>query len=172
MKLKWIATAVLAIVMVGVIAAAMAMDRNLIRLASTQSAEQPTQLTVDTTEPPETQTDTPDTPETTEAEEPSEAPTTEPAVPETTGVPETVDTPETTTPPEQTEPSEPESEEPAYLTYEAYQAMGSAEQMAYMNSFPSIDAFFAWYNSAKAQYEAENPPIDVGDGNVDMEDFM
>jgi hypothetical protein len=50
--------------------------------------------------------------------------------------------------------------------------MSPAEQQAYVESFDSIDQFFDWYNTAKAEYEAANPPIDVGDGVIDMEDII
>ena len=50
--------------------------------------------------------------------------------------------------------------------------MSPGDQMAYMNSYSNVEDFFAWYNSAKAQYELENPPIEVGDGNVDLGDLV
>lgn len=49
--------------------------------------------------------------------------------------------------------------------------MSAQEQNDYMNSFDSIDAFFAWYNQAKAEYEASNPPIDVDGGSFDLGDL-
>lgn len=56
--------------------------------------------------------------------------------------------------------------------YEKYQSMSAEEQMEYMNSFESVDAFFAWYNSAKEEYEAQIPVIEVGDGPIDMSEFF
>lgn len=56
--------------------------------------------------------------------------------------------------------------------YEKFQDMSPAEQQEYMESFEDIDAFFEWYNKAKEEHEAANPPIDAGDGNVDMGDII
>ena len=56
--------------------------------------------------------------------------------------------------------------------YEDFQKMTPAEQQAYMSSFDSIEAFFAWYEAAKAEHEAANPPIDVGDGNIDLDEII
>lgn len=75
-----------------------------------------------------------------------------------------------TTGPEQetTKPTEPA----AKLTdYEWYNSLSGAEQKAFMETFDSIEAFFDWYNNAKAEYEAQKPGIDVGDGVIDLEDF-
>ena len=58
---------------------------------------------------------------------------------------------------------------PVELDYETFKAMTGAEQMAYQNSFPSLDAFFDWYMAAKEAYEQANPPIEIGgSGVVDM----
>ncbi len=55
------------------------------------------------------------------------------------------------------------------MDYQRYNSLPGEEQMAFINSFPSIEDFFVWYNSAKAQYEAEHPDIEIGgDGNVDL----
>lgn len=52
--------------------------------------------------------------------------------------------------------------------YAAWLNMSGEQQQEFMNSFDSIEAFFAWLNAAKAEYEAQNPGIDVGDGNIDI----
>lgn len=78
--------------------------------------------------------------------------------------------PAPTEPPATTEPSS-GAEDSGEMTYEKFQAMSPSEQQAFVNSFPSLDAFFEWYNAAKAKYEAEHPPIDVGDGSFDMNDI-
>lgn len=52
--------------------------------------------------------------------------------------------------------------------YEAYHAMSGAEQKAYLESFESIEAFFEWYNAAKAEYEAAHPSIEIENGSVDL----
>lgn len=56
---------------------------------------------------------------------------------------------------------------PEAMTYEAFIALTPAEQRLYQESFPDLDAFFEWYNSAKEKYEKENPPIDI-DGPIDL----
>ena len=55
------------------------------------------------------------------------------------------------------------------LTYEEYNALSAEEQEAYFNSFDTIEDFFAWYNKAKAEYEADQDYIEVGgDGNLNI----
>lgn len=56
--------------------------------------------------------------------------------------------------------------------YEKFHDMSAAEQQAYIEACGDIDAFFEWYNNAKEEHEAANPPIEVGDGNVDMGDII
>ena len=110
--------------------------------------------------------------------EPTQAET----LPETTEETEPAETVEPTQPAEPTAPAEPEVSEPTteptqppanvQMDYEAFHNMSPADQQAYMGSFENLDLFFAWYNQAKAEYEAANPPIDVGDGSVDMGDLI
>ena len=99
-----------------------------------------------------------------------------------------VDAPEDTRPvqtePEQTKPTatepaqtEPQQSEPAQvpegeIDYETFTAMDPALQRQYMESFESMDAFFAWYNAAKDAYDQAHPSIDVGDGVIDAEDLL
>ena len=64
--------------------------------------------------------------------------------------------------------SQTESSGPVEIGYEEFQSMSPKEQQEYMESFPSIEAFFEWYNEAKERYLEENPPIDIDDGNVDL----
>lgn len=46
--------------------------------------------------------------------------------------------------------------------------MSGEEQQEFFESFDSVEAFFEWYNEAKAKYEAEHPSIEIGgDGKVD-----
>lgn len=74
-------------------------------------------------------------------------------------------------------PSEPEASvpenggdnsAPQLTEYELFQALSPADQRTHMESFSSMDAFFAWYNAAKDYYEQQNPSISVGDGNIDL----
>ena len=51
--------------------------------------------------------------------------------------------------------------------------MSGAEQQEYMMSFSSIEAFFEWFNAAKAKYDAEHPSIEIGgDGSIDLGDII
>lgn len=59
------------------------------------------------------------------------------------------------------------------VTYEEYISMSGSEQQKYFESFESPEAFFAWYNDAKAKYEAENPSIEIGgDEEIDLGDII
>lgn len=78
---------------------------------------------------------------------------------------------------EPTQPTEPAQTEPVQIPegeidYETFTAMDPALQRAYMESFENLDAFFEWYNAAKAAYEQAHPSIDVGDGVIDLEDLF
>ena len=106
----------------------------------------------------------------TEPEQPSEAETT----PEETVEEPTEPAMEPTEP--SAEPTEGEEEvtEPTesgnsgITSYEAYLNMTGDQQRAFMESFDSIEAFFVWLNAAKAEYEAQNPGADIGDGSIDL----
>lgn len=88
------------------------------------------------------------------------------------------------TDPEETDPVAPEATKPTeapagdgntdplVAEYEAFTALAPAEQQKFVESFATIDQFFNWYNAAKAAYEAANPPIDVGDGKIDLEEII
>lgn len=98
--------------------------------------------------------------------------------------PESPEEPESTTPPATQPPATeaPDPEEPTQgggnnsgtttmTEYEKYHAMSPSEQQAFMESFESIDAFFVWYENAKAAHDAAKPPIDVGDGSIDLDNI-
>ena len=96
---------------------------------------------------------------TTEPEQ--QIPTTVNTVPTTENTPETnttepPQTPETTTP----AVTEPETTAPITVTYPEYLAMSGQDQAAFIDSFDSLEAFFAWLNQAKAEYEDQRIPID------------
>ncbi len=119
---------------------------------------------------------------------PGETPVTEPEDPSVTGpseadVTEPTDAPteptnepsEPTAPPTEptaspTEPAvpptEPSAPAPEDVDYETYNAMSGDEQLAFLESFDSMQEFFDWYNAAKAKYEAENPGIEIGPGGT------
>ena len=63
------------------------------------------------------------------------------------------------------------SEAPKALGFEEYIAMSGEEQKKYMESFSSVEAFFAWYNDAKAKYDEENAGIEI-DGEINLGDYI
>lgn len=52
--------------------------------------------------------------------------------------------------------------------YEWYQNLSPSEQQAWMEFFATIDAFFDWYNAAKAEYEKANPSIEFNGDPIDI----
>ena len=107
------------------------------------------------------------------------------AAPEPTTGTETTESTETTEPTGSTESTEPteatESTEateateatepgvPAPLTWEEYQALSGAEQVAYYKSFADPKDFFAWEQAAKKAYDEAHPKETIGpDGNIDL----
>ena len=71
-----------------------------------------------------------------------------------------------------TEPTQEPSQPAVSMDYETYIGLTSQEQKAYRETFEDISAFFDWYNAAKDEYESQQTEIDIGDGNVDLEDLM
>ena len=74
---------------------------------------------------------------------------------------------------ETTEPSTPDVSVPDSdeVTYTDYQSMSADEQMAFINSFPNIDAFFDWHNAAKQTYVDSMGEID-GSTPIDLGEFI
>ena len=99
---------------------------------------------------------------------------------DTEKVPASATEPDETTEPTQsettpTQPAEEEQKSPdnsGLTDYERYNTMSGEEQMAFIESFGSIEAFVEWYNAAKAEYEAANPDIEIGDGIIDAGDLV
>ena len=79
-----------------------------------------------------------------------------------------------TEPAKETEaPTEPEAtEDDGEMTYEKFMAMNATEQQAFINSFPTIEAFFEWFNAAKEAYEASRNEVEIGDGSFDIGDLI
>ena len=100
-----------------------------------------------------------DIPETTE---PSDA-----TSPETQPTQESTSNAETQ-PPATTTPTESTTSEREYLSYEVFINLSGEEQKEYRNTFDSLSDFFAWYDAAKAEYDAENPDVEIGDGPIDL----
>ena len=57
------------------------------------------------------------------------------------------------------------------LTYAEYIALSGAEQQEYFNQFADIDAFFAWLNAAKAEWENGQGGSDIIIGGDETPDF-
>lgn len=73
-------------------------------------------------------------------------------------------------PTEPTEPTEPIDY--SSMDYETYMSLSSKEQEAFQDSFDSLTDFIKWFNAAKAEYDAQEPTIDMGDGNIDIGDLI
>lgn len=120
------------------------------------------------------------TEEKTPAEDAAETQRESEETPETTVPQESEETPETTAPAQdETQPSDREQETvkptesgTGMTEYEWYNNLSGDAQMAFMESFDSIAAFFDWYNAAKAEYERLNPSIEIGDSNIDLGDLI
>ena len=56
--------------------------------------------------------------------------------------------------------------------YVAYMNMSAAEQAAFIDSFGSVDAFMAWFNKVKSEFDATDGSIDIGSGSVDLENIL
>lgn len=85
--------------------------------------------------------------------------------------------PQKPTDPQPTEPAPTESKptESAgsnQTEYEKFQALSPSEQQKVMESYESIEKFFEWYDGIKKDHEEVKPPIDVGDGNVNLDDII
>lgn len=87
-------------------------------------------------------------------EEPSEPTTNQESTAPTD--PETSDTTE----PEASEPDPSVPAQSESITYLDYYEMSADEQQAFINSFESLDAFFAWLSAAQQEYEEGRTPID------------
>ncbi len=72
--------------------------------------------------------------------------------------------------PESDKESTPEREPDVTTSYEMYVAMSPEEQEAFFATFDGMEAFVAWYNMAKSEYEASNPNVEIGDGAVNLGD--
>ena len=57
-------------------------------------------------------------------------------------------------------------------TYEEYHAMTPEAQQQFFAKFESVEAFFVWYNAAKAQHEKDNAAIEIGDGEIDLGEVL
>ena len=79
--------------------------------------------------------------------------------------------PETDTPINSEEPKF-NPDDPKDCTYEEFVAMKPAQQEAVLKAYGSIEAFFEWYSKAKEEYEKDHPPIDIGDGNIDLDSIL
>ena len=100
-------------------------------------------------------------------------PETEPGVTEATepGTTEPAPTEPADPTPDTTEPAETAPEEQLTVTYSQYLAMTEDEQEAFINSFPTLQAFVDWWNAAKAA-EGSGGDIITGDPSIDLGDMI
>ena len=120
------------------------------------STEVPTDAPTDA--PTETPTNAPtETPTNAPAGTPTDAPTNAP-----TGTPTNAPTDAPTEAP--TEPSADNYKAPE--NYEEYIAMSGEDQMRFINSFPSVDAFVDWVTAAREEYEASKDKTPLGPGGI------
>lgn len=81
--------------------------------------------------------------------------------------------PTTAGPTEPTLPWDAADNELAKTTYEAYQAMTSAEQQAFSDQFSSVKSFIGWYWYAKEEYDNSQDVIVIGpNGGIDINDII
>ena len=104
---------------------------------------------------------------------PEEPGNTDPAPEEPGNTNPTPEEPGNTDPtPEEPGNTDPTPEEPGEneitVTYEQYMAFSSEEQFAFYLSFENPLDFAAWFNDAKAKYDAAHPNPDIGGGDVDI----
>lgn len=52
------------------------------------------------------------------------------------------------------------------LTYEMYMAMSGEDQKKVIDMFSTPEDFVKWFKAVEAQYKAEHPDIEIGDGNI------
>lgn len=64
----------------------------------------------------------------------------------------------------------PEAEEKT--EYEKYIDLSGAEQQKIFESYENPQDFFDWYNAAKKEYDDKNQAIIVGDGSINLEDYI
>lgn len=57
---------------------------------------------------------------------------------------------------------------PNSTAYEQYNNMSGSEQLAFIESFESVEAFVNWYNAAEADYNAQMDPIEITGGVIDL----
>lgn len=78
---------------------------------------------------------------------------------------ETLETADAT---EESAPSRPST----LLSYEEYNALSGEEQQEYFNRFSSVEAFFEWYNEAKAKYEEEQGRVEITGSDINIGDIV
>lgn len=52
------------------------------------------------------------------------------------------------------------------LTYEGYHALSGSDQKKVIAMFGTTDDFMVWYGAVEAQYKAQHPEIEIGEGGI------
>lgn len=134
----------------------------------TEETTPETQETTVNTEPTETTKATEPTKPTEHPKDPNPIDPSKPTNPKPTRPTEPTKPTEPSKPSEPTDSTEPSGGETVVKNYAWFQNLSPSEQQAWMDSFATIDAFFEWYNAAKAEYEKANPSIEFNGESIDM----
>lgn len=162
-KMIWTCAVVLALTLT--VGSLVGCTENEVPAQSTPTQSSVTTVPSSTTKlPTTTPTTYPVTLPTMPTDPPTLTPTTKPSTKPTT---RPTTRPSTSTP--TTPSSVPSIEE---TTYEDYTKMSGSEQLAFIQSFESMDAFFNWYNTAKQKYDKENAGTELNGGSVDLGDLI
>jgi hypothetical protein len=58
------------------------------------------------------------------------------------------------------------------LMFAEFLEMSPSEQQAYMESYEDVMDFLEWYRNAEEEYKAEQPNYEIGDGDINIEDYI
>lgn len=73
---------------------------------------------------------------------------------------------------ETAEPTVPVNEEEKQVSeYDAYMNMNAEEQQAFIESFPSLEAFMNWFNKAQEEHNANEDSLIIDSGVIDLEEL-
>lgn len=73
---------------------------------------------------------------------------------------------------EATTPAAPaDKSEETVSDYDRYMAMSADEQQAFIESFPSLEAFMTWFNNAQAEHNTDEDDLTIDSGVIDLEEL-
>lgn len=65
----------------------------------------------------------------------------------------------------------PNTPEETVSDYDRYMDMSADEQQAFIESFPSLEAFMAWFNNAQKEHNANEDSLIIDSGVIDLEEL-